>query len=265
VRRCRAALTVIALTVLTLLAAGPAQAGGPTSVLLVVPGAGQTASLYYNDADYDTLASLVGAFGDPAATGRVDRSGASHEDGAAVNLTWLIHDVTVWRVDRIYLGADHGPWIATQTDVSGSGNLWDSPVVWHTASGGPKLASLLDKLGVRPSSLVTGTTAVTGGGPTPSNAPSTAPPAAPKQGATKAADASQPGWSGLLWGFGGLVVGVAVTLVAMRRAANSWPKIGRQVTDEQEDVDGVEMLAMQQGVDSEPTWSAAEELTWPKR
>jgi hypothetical protein len=234
-------------------------------VLLVVPATGQTSSLYASDADYTTLARLVGALGDAAGPGRADRSGASHEVGAAVNVTWLIHDVTVWRVDRVYLGADHGPWIATQTDYSGSGKIWNSPVVWHTASGGPRLASLLDKLGVRPSSLVTGTAAVTGSGPAPSSAPSTAPAVAPKQGATKPANSSMPGWSGLLWGLGGLVIGVAVTLIAMRRTANSWPKIGRQATDGQADVGEVEMHAVQQRLDSEPTWSAAEELIWPRR
>jgi hypothetical protein len=259
-RRCRAARTVLALTLLTFLVAGPAQAGGPTSVLLVVPETGQTASLYYNDADYNTLAGLVGAFDDPAANGRVDRT--SHEFGTAVTVTWLIHDVTVWRVDRIYLGAKHGPWIATQTDPSGSGNIWDSPVIWHTASDGPRLASLVDKLGVRPPSLATGTDAIEGGGIAPSSPPSTAPAAAPKQGASKPANSSMPGWSGLLWGFSGLVLGVAVTLIAMRRASSSWPKIGRPATDEREDRGDPEMPAVQ-GVDSEPTWSATEELTWP--
>jgi hypothetical protein len=255
---------VIALTVLALLVAGPARAGGPTSVLLVVPGTGQTASLYYSDADYDTLASLVGAFGDAAAAGRVDRSGASHEFGAAVNVTWLFHDVTVWRVDRIYLGADHGPWIATQTDVSGSGNIWDSPVVWHTASGS-RLASLLDRLGVRPSGLSTGATAVAGGGISPSSPPSTVPSAAPKQGASTPANSSMPGWSGLLWGFGGLALGVAVTVIAMRRSSKSWPRIVRQPTVDPVDAGDLEMPAVRPGVDSEPTWSAAEELTWPSR
>jgi hypothetical protein len=264
-RRCRAALTVIALTVLTFLVAGPAQAGGPTSVLLVVPGTGQTASLYYSDDDYNTLAGLVGAFGDTAAEGRVDRSGASHEFGAAVNVAWLIHDVMVYRVDRIYLAADHGPWIATQTDVSRSGNIWNSPVVWHTASGGPSLASLVDKLGVRPSGLTTGSTAAKGGGMAPSSAPSTAPAAAPKQSATKPTNSSIPGWSGLLWGLGGLALGVAVTVIAMRRSSSSWPRIGRQATVHPVDGDDLQMPAVPQGVDSEPTWSAAEELTWPAR
>ena len=33
-------------------------------------------------------------------------------------MTWLIHDVAVWRVDRVYLGDEGGPWIATQSDMN---------------------------------------------------------------------------------------------------------------------------------------------------
>ena len=52
-RRYRAALTAataLTLMLVTMVVAGPAQAGGPTSVLMVVPGTGQTASLYTGDA-----------------------------------------------------------------------------------------------------------------------------------------------------------------------------------------------------------------------
>ena len=42
------------------LPAAPAAAGGPTSALLSIPGAGSTASLYYTDPEYDELADLVG-------------------------------------------------------------------------------------------------------------------------------------------------------------------------------------------------------------
>ena len=44
----------------------------------------------------------------PTTRPRVRASG-SHEEGAGVTLTWLIHDVQVWRVDRVYLGAEGGP------------------------------------------------------------------------------------------------------------------------------------------------------------
>ena len=47
----------------------------------------------------------------------VDGSGGSHESGATVTVTWMIHDVEPWWVDRIYLGGDGGPWIATQEKV----------------------------------------------------------------------------------------------------------------------------------------------------
>ena len=56
-RRYRAALTAataLTLMLVTTVVAGPAQAGGPTSVLMVVPGTGQTASLYTGDGDYDS-------------------------------------------------------------------------------------------------------------------------------------------------------------------------------------------------------------------
>jgi hypothetical protein len=263
-RRCREALIVTALAVLTLLVAGPAQAGGPTSVLLVVPGTGQTASLYYTDADYGTLARLVGAFGDPAGTGKTDSSGRSHESGTQVNVTWLIHDVMVWRVDRIYVGGDGGPWIATQTDVSGSGNIWDSRVVWHTASDGVRLAALVGKLGVRPQSPATGLEPAPGGAAgesAPSSVPSTARAAAATHDANKPANSSSPAWSVLLWGLGGLALGVAVTLITMRRGS----KVGRQPTAEQLDAGDPKLPGVQQEVDDEATWSAAEELTWPSR
>jgi hypothetical protein len=269
-RRCRAALIVIALAALTLLVAGPAQAGGPTSVLLVVPGTGQTASLYYTDADYGTLARLVGAFGDPAGTGKTDASGRSHESGTQVNVTWLIHDVMVWRVDRIYLGVGGGPWIATQTDVSGSGNIWDSKVVWHTASDGARLAALVGKLGVRPSTSATGIDPAPGGAAgtiAPSSAPSTARAAAATHDANKPANASMPGWSGLVWGLGGLALGVAVTVIATRRGSTSRPNVGRQAAAGQPDTGDPDPPGVphevDDEVDDEPTWSAAEELTWP--
>ena len=79
---------------------GPAVAGGPTSALLSVPGEGTTASLYYTDPEYDALAHLVGA--DTATgVGEVDRSGRDHANGPGVTVTWLIHDVSPWRVDHI--------------------------------------------------------------------------------------------------------------------------------------------------------------------
>ena len=59
--RVRASLSLAVLVAASLLLAAPAQAGGPTSALLSVPGQGKTASLYYTDPEYDALAGLVGS------------------------------------------------------------------------------------------------------------------------------------------------------------------------------------------------------------
>ena len=50
-----AGLAAVLLSALAL-SASPAVAGGPTSALLSIPGAGSTASLYYTDPEYDELA-----------------------------------------------------------------------------------------------------------------------------------------------------------------------------------------------------------------
>ena len=142
----RALAVVLTAWVLVLLAPpGPAYAGGPTSVLLSVPGEGRTASLYYTEDAYEELADLVGAYD---GTGTVDGSGRSHETGTGVTLTWLIHDVTPWRVDRVYLQGDGAPWIASQVMEGDALSVWDSPVVWHQPANGTELTQLLNSLGV---------------------------------------------------------------------------------------------------------------------
>jgi hypothetical protein len=141
----RALAVVLTAWVLVLLAPpGPASAGGPTSALLSVPGEARTASLYYTDDAYEQLAGLV----DVGGSSTVDGSGGSHESGTTVTVTWLIHDVEPWRVDRIYLGGEDGPWIATQEMVGDDTSIWDSPVTWHQPTDGKELILLLDSLGV---------------------------------------------------------------------------------------------------------------------
>lgn len=211
-RNVRAALAVLTIMLISLLAAGPASAGGPTSVLLVVPGTGQTESLYTGDADYEALAGLVGAFKTPGVAGTVDPSGTSHDVGTGVTLTWLIHDVEVWRVDRIYFDADGGPWISTQSVAGGSGSIWDSALVWHTAARGKELATLLDRLGVSPHPSGDGNVPVAGSSPVGGNAgTNVAAPAAPA-----AAHTGTTGTAGLVWGLAGLAMGVALSVAGRR-------------------------------------------------
>jgi hypothetical protein len=119
----------------------PAHAGGPTSVLLSSPGNGKVVATGYDDKSYTELQELLSAEPD----GPDD--GAEHAGGEFVRATWLIHDMTPWRLDIIYPDAPGGPWIATtQSDLS-TGQLPEKPV-WHRATDGVKLAKLLVNLGL---------------------------------------------------------------------------------------------------------------------
>ena len=256
-RRGRATLTALVLVLLSMFVTGTAHAGGPTSALLVVPGAGQTAALYNSDADYNSLATLVGAFEAP---GKVDRSGASHEAGAGVTVTWLIHDVQVWRVDRIYVVDDGKAWISTQVDLDGSNNIWASPVVWHTATDSRGLTTLLTRLGVNPaggpgavSDTGTGTGTNTDTDTDASVAPSPAASKQPSSAATSQTKSQEsPSWAGPLWGIAGLALGGLIAVLAMWTFPNA--RLGRRS-------DAVAEPGRHDATD--PNWSPSEELSWP--
>ena len=204
-------LSVVPLLLTSVAVALPASAGGPTSVLLASPQTEEAASLYYSDPDYTTLARLVGAEGGNGVAGLVDDSGASHDSGAAITLTWLVHDVMVWRVDRVYLDARDGPWIATQSDSGGSGNLWDAPVVWHQVAEGPQLVAMLDQMGLTQRKAEAGAAVGT-------DSDAAAPVAgAPRQAANEPAErtsgSEQRQW---LWGAAGLALGTIIALGGVR-------------------------------------------------
>ena len=140
------AATLVAVLSAFALPAAPARRAARRARLLSIPGAGSTASLYYTDPEYDALAGLVG-MSEPSGTFAGQESGSGHESGPGITVTWLVHDVEPWRVDRIYLGGKDGPWISTQVSDF-SGPLWDSPVLWHRPADGARLADLLDGLGL---------------------------------------------------------------------------------------------------------------------
>jgi hypothetical protein len=130
--------------VFVLLAAGPAAAGGPTSVLLVSPGSGRTASLYTTDPAYSQLLSAL----DEAPV--AERGGPSwHSDPGTsqINVTWLVHDVSVWRVDRIVLDYKGATWIETQGSLSETID-WDKPGIWHRAKSPEVVRALVTELGL---------------------------------------------------------------------------------------------------------------------
>jgi hypothetical protein len=213
------ALVVLIIACSLWLLAPPASAGGPTSALLSIPGQGRTASLYYTDAEYEELAELVGVSG---GAGAVDRSGRSHESGTAVNVTWLIHDVTPWRVDRIYLSGDGAPWVATQQSMGDTGELWDSPVVWTQPTDGEALVALLESLGLGRAAPAGQATDDTIGDAKAPVRPEVDEPVEPVATAPAPADESSEtsGPDGVWWGLGGVGLGMLLAAAWKRLRPN---------------------------------------------
>ena len=139
-------LGVLVLVAISVLAGRPAVAGGPTSVVLSEPGSGRMAALHASGTDYTALANYVGAFGTP---GGSEASEKPSQSGPAITMTWLIHDVTPWRVDRVYLGGGE-VWVATQTSAEGTGDLSSQTETWTQVPDRDGLLALLSKVGVNP-------------------------------------------------------------------------------------------------------------------
>ncbi|MBC6445687.1 hypothetical protein [Actinokineospora xionganensis] len=130
-------LTLLTVIGLLTLSAGPAAAGGPTSVLLTMPENQRAAALHHADSAYIRLDSALS--GGSAA--------APYESNSYFTATWLLHDVDVWRTDRIYL-TPAGPVIETRTVHGHDQGIWDAPASWHTSSSPKELIALLDSLGL---------------------------------------------------------------------------------------------------------------------
>ncbi len=135
-------------------------------------------------------------------------------------MTWMIHDVTPWRVDRIYLGGDGAPWISTQLGTE-TGSIWDAPVVWHqpdSQADSAELVALLDRLGVGEAARVAAAegnfSGVAGAPVTESTEPVTESQAAPAESSAVA---------GIWWGLGGLAGGVLLTLLWLRLRRDQAP------------------------------------------
>lgn len=137
-------LVTAAVVAAALLPSSPASAGGPTSVLLVSPMTGSTASLYATDDDYGLLMQALGE--SPVADGKGLglNAGPGHNQ---VNITWLVHDVAVWRTDHVVMSATDGPWVQTRISYDGATGYGD-PGTWHRGTDPALLVDLLTKLGV---------------------------------------------------------------------------------------------------------------------
>lgn len=134
---------LLALLALGAISPPRAYAGGPTSVLMVNPD-GRTAAAYYTDAVYEDLSyavgdGSVGPLDPPASVGR-DRT-------PTVRVSWLVHDVSIWRLDQIHLTPDDGIWVETLLDT-GSGLPWEAGGHWHRPTSADKLTAALTAAGL---------------------------------------------------------------------------------------------------------------------
>lgn len=128
---------------IVVISTGNATAGGPTSVIIVNPSTGEASALYHDDADYQVLNDALA----PAAGMSVEQP-ATLADGpghSAINITWLIHDVEVWRIDYVRIDLKY-VWVKTST-IS-----WPAPYEtdgqWHVAADAEAVIGVLDRLGV---------------------------------------------------------------------------------------------------------------------
>ena len=206
--------------------AGNASAAGPSSVLLVTPASGRTASLYSTDGDYRRLWHLLDDDGAArsAEAPRLERAARARQ----LTATWLVDDVAPWRLQQVYVPVDGGPvWIHTAPDVPRTylGG-------WHRAGQPQPLTALLTKLGLLSPPSRTGAgggeALPPGSGPPPriqdpagtagpdAAAPSTTAPAAPPDAPLPTA-APVLTVSGLWWALPGAVLGAAGAVLYLRR------------------------------------------------
>jgi hypothetical protein len=154
--------------------AGLAYAGGPTSVLIASPTAQRAAGLYYTESRYEELAQAIGGGGDQPAGSLSQPASVDLDNETVVRLTWMVHDVSVWRIDGIYITRSDGIWVNTVT-----GNLGDQHGRWHRPSNDAALLAVLKSAGIPPSnaalegdsslqaSPAAASTAVAASGPSP--------------------------------------------------------------------------------------------------
>lgn len=137
--------TILAVFVLAF-GALPASAGGPTSVLLTSPGTEQAAALYNGDPAYVRLDRIVQG-GEAVPRREVHSGQAGYVSERVINITWLAHDVHVWRINRIYLDARGGPQIETSFPEGDEHGIGSASSVRRIAEP-KKLPSLLNDLGL---------------------------------------------------------------------------------------------------------------------
>lgn len=114
----------------------PAEAGGPTSVLITEPGSARASALYYDAPAYAELERLLQE-GDavPAPDGRLG--------GTSYTVTWMVHNVTPWRLQYVHPDAQGGPLVATQA-MDHSGRMGER-MTWVRLADGRAVTQLLEQ------------------------------------------------------------------------------------------------------------------------
>jgi len=190
--------------------AAPARAGGPTSVLLSSPP--KVVAVGYDDHAYDELQRLTQVAGSKPSVGD-----EQHDLGNFVRAAWLIHDMSVWRLDIIYPDAPGGPWIATTESPDGK-TMPEQPT-WHTATDPAALLKLLGSLnllaGQRNGEPAYGGPTSMGGmvAPAPADAPVTTPEPVTVPETQTATTGVFTGWR---WTIPGFLLGAVIAVVALR-------------------------------------------------
>ncbi|MFE6482890.1 hypothetical protein ACFVGN_08145 [Streptomyces sp. NPDC057757] len=220
-----------------LLSASAATAGGPTSVLVVSPESEESAALYYSDEEYGELQRLLGE----ATSGSTEEPpGLGVGSGRQINVTWLVHDVSPWRVDRVYPDTEKGGevWIHTADDVPRSTNGY-----WHRAGQPDKVRALFKTLGVLGESSGAGAGAIY---PAPwQTADAAAPAPTATDGSVATAAAGTPGdGTDWWWAIPGAAAGAALALVlrplapvALRRLSPAGRRAEQEAGPRQELID----------------------------
>ena len=183
-----------------------AYAGGPTSVLLTNPGLGRANALYIAHSDYDRLYAAVG--GEATGDGEAPSSlGSGREE---VRLTWLIHDVRIWRVDRVHVTRQDGIWVETVTELTGNGDVFDRPSRWHRPQDDQALTGLLAAAGLLGADSVPSN---------PSNSDD------PSRVTAASSTSTRPMAPIVAAGVSGLVIGAVGSLLLRRRPAVDRPRV----------------------------------------
>ncbi|MDC5697877.1 hypothetical protein OO014_11450 [Intrasporangium calvum] len=205
-----AVVVLAAVAAVLALPVGSARAGGPTSVLVVNHEEATAAAAVTGSTVYDALVRSLDAMSPPAGEQRPPADSMA----ASLRLTWLIHDVTPWRVDGLVIDGQD-VWVST-TMSSGTAELFEQDAVWHRPADARLLLATLTSLGAigdSPTSAQPTVGGTVGDAVAPAEAPGAARPAAPDP--TDEATVGAPLGSAALLG---LLVGVLGTIVVGRLA-----------------------------------------------